>query len=163
MTTPTRARRDFKALTSRRVHAGRLFAQGLRQAEVVRRLKVSRPTAHRWYRAWRRSGVAGLQGAGRAGRLPRLDARARARVQAALLKGPAAFGFRTDLWTLERVAAVIKRTCDVSYHPRHAWRILRALGWSRQRPARRAIERDEVAIARWPRQQWVAVKKTPVV
>jgi hypothetical protein len=41
------------------------------------------------------------------------------------------------------------------------WRLLGQLGWSRQRPARRAKERDETAIARWMRVRWPQVKKTP--
>ena len=143
------------------MQAARLFEQGHRQAEVVRRLRVSRPTAHRWYRAWRRQGRRGLQGARRAGRKPRLDATARRRLETALLRGPTAWGFPTHLWTLQRVARVIWKVCHVRYHPRHVWRVLRALGWSRQRPARRARERDEAAIAHWMRRRWPQVKKTP--
>lgn len=143
------------------MQAAHLFSQGHPQAEIVRRCKVSRPTAHRWHQAWRRHGAQGLRGAGRAGRKPRLDARARQRLEAALLRGPAAWGFSTHLWTLERVAEVIWKTGHVRYHPRHVWRVLRALGWSRQRPARRAKERNEAAIARWVRRRWPQVKKTP--
>lgn len=143
------------------MQAGRLFARGHRQAEIVRRFSVSRPTAHRWYQAWRRRGEAGLQGAGRAGPRPRLDARALQRLEAALLRGPAAWGYSTHLWTLERVAQLIGKVCQVGYHPRHVGRVLRRLGWSRQRPARRARERNEKAIARWVRVRWPQVKKTP--
>ena len=161
MDTTLRPRRDFAALEARRLRAAQLFAQGHRQAEVVHGLKVSRPTAHRWYHAWRRHGRRGLKAVGRAGRKPRLDAAARRRLEAALLRGPTAWGYPTHLWTLERVAQVIWKTCHVRYHPRHVWRVLRALGWSRQRPERRARERDEAAIARWVRVRWPQVKKTP--
>lgn len=161
MDTTLRPRRDFAALEARGMEAARLFSEGHPQAAMVRRLKVSRPTAHRGYRAWRRRGCRGLKGAGRAGRKPRLEAKARQRLEAALLKGPAAWGFATHLWTLERVTQVIWKTCHVRYHPRHVWRVLRALGWSRQRPARRAQERNEEAIARWVRVRWPQVKKKP--
>jgi transposase len=161
MNTTLRPRRDFAALEARRGEAAQLFAQGHPQAEIVRRLKVSRPTAHRWYQAWRRHGRQGLKGAGRAGRKPRLTPQARQRLEAALLAGPARWGFSTDLWTLERVTAVIRRLCHVRYHPRHVWRVLRSLGWSRQRPARRARERDEPAIAHWVRVRWPEIKKKP--
>jgi transposase len=154
-------RRDFAALEARRWEAAQLFAQGHAQAEIVRRLKVSRPTAHRWYRAWRRGGREGLKGAGRAGRKPRLTPQARPRLEAALLEGPLRWGFATDLWTLQRVTAVIGKLCHVRYHPRHVWRVLRSLGWSRQRPARRARERDEKAIAHWVRVRWPEIKKKP--
>lgn len=161
MTTTLRPRRDFVALEARRMEAARLFRRGHPQAEIARRLKVSRPTAHRWYGAWRLQGREALRAAGRAGRKPRLDAQARQRLEAALLQGPAAWGFATHLWTLGRVTQVIKKVCHVHYHPRHVWRVLRNLGWSRQRPARRAREREEQAIARWVRVRWPAIKKKP--
>jgi len=160
MDTTIRPRRDFKALEDRRFEAGSLFSQGKFQAEIVRRLDVSRPTAHRWYHIWRRKGRNGLRGAGRAGRMPRLDQRTRMHLAAALEKGPEKWGFKTHLWTLDRIAKVIEKTCQVKYHPHHVWRILRSLGWSRQRPARRAVERDEKAIMRWVRVRWPEVKKT---
>jgi transposase len=62
------------------------------------------------------------------------------------------------------VAAVIERVTGVAYHPGHVWRILRQqLGWSRQRPARRAVERDDAAIEAWVKQRWPSLKKAPSV
>jgi hypothetical protein len=44
--------------------------------------------------------------------------------------------------------------------PGHVWVILRhRLGWTLQRPERRASERDEEAIARWVQQEWPRIKK----
>jgi transposase len=81
-------------------------------------------------------------------------------VEAVLAEGAAANGYPTDLWTLARVAEVIERISGVSYHPRHVWRVLRQqLGWSWQRPARRAVERDEATIARWLKRRWPQLKK----
>jgi len=82
-------------------------------------------------------------------------------IEQALLDGPTAFGFSTELWTLPRVADVIQRTTGVVYHPGHVWRVLRQLGWSLQKPTTRARERDEAAIRGWVRQTWPRVKKTP--
>jgi transposase len=156
-----RPRRDFAALEVRRLQAARLFAQGHPQAEVVRRFRVSRPTAHRWFQAWRRGGAAALKGTARAGRKPRLSLAGRHQLAADLLRGPRAWGFRTELWTLERIAQVIRKVAHVRYSLSQTWRVLQQLGWSRQRPARRAQERDEPAIARWVRRRWPQVKKTP--
>ena len=72
-------------------------------------------------------------------------------------------GFDTDLWTVERVAAVITQLTVVRHHPEHVWVILRhRLGWTLQRPERQAIERDEEAIARWVAQEWPWIKKAPL-
>jgi transposase len=158
MSTP---RRDFVALEARRLHAARLFARGESQAAVAQQLGVTRVSAHHWYHAWKARGRPGLKGAGRAGRKPQLSIAALAAVEGALRAGPAAQGFRTDLWTLPRVADVIKRLTGIRHHPGHVWRILRRLGWSLQRPARRARERDDAAIERWKTRRWAQLKKTP--
>jgi transposase len=68
-------------------------------------------------------------------------------------------GYTTDLWTLGRVAALIHQQFGVRYHPAHVWKVLTGLGWSCQKPERRAVERDEVAIARWKREEWPRIKK----
>jgi transposase len=142
------------------MRAAELFGRGRRPAEVARELGVSIQSASEWYRRWSAGGKQALRAAGRAGRLPRLDADQLARVEHALLQGPTANGFPTELWTLPRVADVIERVTGVAYHPGHVWRILRQqLGWSRQRPARRATERDDAAIAQWVKQRWPSLKK----
>jgi transposase len=148
------------ALRERRARALGFFRQGLSQAEVARRCGVSRTTAMRWHRAWVSRGRKDLDVLPR-GRPPRLSDAQRERVEKALLRGPKAHGFSTELWTLERVAQVIERSVGVRYHPGHVWRVLRSLGWSLQKPTTRARERDEAQIARWKRLEWPHLKKTP--
>jgi transposase len=109
-----------KAARQRRLPAARLFQQGLPQAEIARRLGVSRQTASRWHARWLQGGRAGLAGPGRWGRPSRLSDHDWRRIEQALLAGAEAHGFDTDLWTLPRVAEVIWRLTGVSYHPGHA-------------------------------------------
>src|SRR5216683_4151932 len=109
MATTRGTRRDFAALEARRMDAARLFARKVSQNEVARRLGVSVAAAHRWFHAWQEQGRRGLKAAGRAGRKPRLDQAALARVERALRQGAPAHGFATDLWTLPRVATLIER------------------------------------------------------
>lgn len=154
-------RRDFRALELRRRRAARLFAVGEIMAEVARALRVSRQSVSRWYQAWRRGGRTALRGAGRAGRKPKLTPVELARVDQALRQGARTHGFATDLWTLPRIATVIERLTGVTYHPGHVWRVLRALGWTLQRPATQARERNAAAIRHWVSHRWPAVKKTP--
>jgi transposase len=153
--------RRSDALRKRRLRAAELFDQGATQAEVARRLGVSRVSAMRWYRVWRKSGREGLGETKHLGRPSRLSPGQLKRIEAALLKGPQVHGYSTALWTLPRVAAVVEQLSGVRYHPGHVWRVLRGLGWSLQRPTLRARERDEEAIARWKRQDWPRAKKTP--
>jgi transposase len=153
--------RDFAAMKARRLKAARLFARGAAQVAVAKALGVTRVSAHHWFHTWKAQGRAGLNGAGRAGRKPRLDAAQLATIERALRAGPRAQGFATDLWTLPRVAELIERLTDVRHHPGHVWRVLVGLGWSLQRPTRRARERDERAIEQWKTQRWPQLKKTP--
>ena len=152
-------RRDFAALEARRMQAAALFRRHQSPAEVGRTLDVSRQNASVWYHRWQQEGRAGLKGAGRAGRRPKLPRERFKEVERALLQGPRAYGYTTEFWTLARVARVIAQTCHVSYHPGHVWRLLGQLGWSCQRPMRRARQRDEAAIARWRRDTWPRIKK----
>ena len=141
------------------MRAADLFDEGVPQAEIARRLGVTHQTVSDWHGLWKQGGRDGLRGAGRAGRRPKLTPEQLGEVEAALAKGPTANGFPTELWTLTRVAEVIERVSGVRYHPGQVWRILRQqLGWTRQRPARRAVERDDEAIDRWVRERWPKVK-----
>ncbi|TVS74470.1 winged helix-turn-helix domain-containing protein [Mycobacterium helveticum] len=140
--------------------AADMFAHGKRQVDVVSELGVTAQTASRWHRTFLAEGKDGLVGAGRAGRLPKLSEEQLAAVEQALAKGPRANGFATEMWTLARVADVIETLTDVRYGQTQTWTILRErLGWSRQRPARRAVERDDEAIATWVKQDWPRIKK----
>jgi transposase len=159
---PAAGRRDPQALEERRLHAAELFAQHVHQAEVARTLGVSRQTVSRWYQRWQADGTAGLASRGAPGRTPRVSDAQLAQAEQALLEGAKAHGFDTDLWTLDRVATVIWRLTGVRHHPAQVWRLLRhRLDWTRQRPARRAVERDEQAIRQWVAGDWPRIKTTP--
>ena len=101
-----------------------------------------------------------MRAAGGAGRRPKLSTAQLAEVEQALAKGAEANGYTTDLWTLSRVAEVIEQVTGVSYHPGHVWYVLRdQLNWTWQRPARRAVERNDEAIERWVKKRWPQLKK----
>jgi len=151
---------DLQWLERRRVQAAELFAQGKTRAEVAGQLGVSAQTASRWHARWLRGATAGMRTA-RHGKPPRLGPAELARIGRVLDRGPVAAGFDNDLWTLACIAEVIERTTGVAHHPGHVWRILKAMRWSLQRPARKAVERDETAIPRWVAQAWPRLVQTP--
>jgi transposase len=153
--------RDHAKMEKRRKNAGKLFAKDLSAPEVARRLGVARQVAYRWKRAWEQGGMVALASKGKAGRKARIAPTQANEVVKALLAGPAAHGYKTQLWTLPRVAALIKELTGVDYHPGHVWRLLGSLGFSCQRPERRAVERDERAIRHWKRVKWPEIKKKP--
>lgn len=144
------------------MRAADLFEEGLIPAEIARQIGVSHQIVSDWRKVWWQAGREGLRGAGRAGRKPKLSDAQVAEVEQALANGAEANGYATDLWTLPRVAAVIERVTGVTYHPGHVWYILRdRLNWTRQRPARRAVERNDEAIEQWVKKRWPQLKKGP--
>jgi transposase len=149
-------------MEERRLAAAVLLRQGqLSQAEIARQLGVSRASISRWAATLAQEGRHGLEARPIPGRSPRLDEKAWARLGRLLDRGAVAAGFATERWTLDRIAALIEREFGVHYHPRYLERPLKAHGFSVQRPATRAKERDELVIAVWPKRDWVALKKRP--
>jgi transposase len=158
---PTAYRRNARGLVDRqafegvRMQAGALFAAGRSQAEVARQLGVARQNVSRWHAQWRQGGLEALRSAGPTGYAPRLSDQQLHLIDQALRQGARAHGFDTDHWTLARITSVIQQLTGVSYHPGHVWKLLHhRLHYRLQRPARRAIERDERAIARWVAEDW---------
>src|SRR6266498_1933808 len=150
-----RGLRDRQAFEGVRMQAGELFAAGHSQAEVAHQLGVARQVVSRWHARWRQGGQDALRSAGPTGPTPRLSDQQLAAVDQALREGALAHGFDTDHWTLARVTTVVEQLTGVAYHPGHTWKLLRhRMGYRLQRPARRAVERDERAIARWVAEDW---------
>jgi transposase len=120
---------------------------------------VCAESVRRWRRVWEEGGVSALRRRAATGRPPKLDDAKVETVRAALARGAQAHRFEADLWTLERVGLVVERVTGVSLSRASVWRLLTGrLGWSLQRPERRAVERDESEIARWIAHEWPRIK-----
>jgi transposase len=141
------------------MEAARLLRQGLSQSAVAREVGVHRQSVSRWARELEQSGVRGLRKAKRNGRPAKLTAAQLRDLERALKRGPEALGFDTGLWTASRVRELIEYRTGVRYHEDHVWRILRKLNWTCQRPAGKALERDEQAIRHWKKYRWPQIKK----
>lgn len=146
-------------LEQRRLRALTLLAQGLGPVEVARQLSVERRSVRRWKSVERRLGREALQARLASGRPPKLGKTERKRLVAALLRGAKHAGFETDLWTCPRVARLIEAKFGVRYHVDHVCRLLHWLGFTPQKPVRRAAERDEEAIRQWVQREWPVIKK----
>jgi len=147
--------------TRRRIRAARLLQRGKRPAEVAATVGVVRQTIYRWKVVLDEEGFEALRNLGGPGPKARLGRADLATLRRILLDSPTLHGFGTELWTLRRVGAVIERRFGAAYGTTQVWRILGALGFSVQKPEKRAIERDEDAVKRWKSQTWPALKKKP--
>ena len=147
--------------TKRRVRAARLLQAGHTPAQVAAKVGAPRQTVYRWREVLNSQGIDALRDMSKGGRPAQLDAEELSRVQVALLEGPQAHGFVTPLWTIKRVRLFIERTFGVRYSEVHVWRLLGQLGFSSQKPERRAMERDEAAIEQWKKRTFPGLKKKP--
>jgi transposase len=149
------------AIADRRRRALSLLDQNLSLNEVARRIGCQPCSVMRWREMRRRRGQRVFEVRFSPGRPVKLARDQRRRLIKLLLKGSMAHGYRTELWTCARIAEMIRKEFGVNYHRDHIGRLMRALGWSSQKPQTRAVERDEAQIDAWKRRRWPRVKKTP--
>src|SRR3954462_6587929 len=143
----------------RRLRAWALKEQGWSQQAIAEALGVTAGAVSQWMRRAREGGVEALKRRGAPGPSPKLTDEQRAQVPMLLARGAEAFGFRGDVWTAKRVTTVIRREFGVRYHPNHVGNLLRAAGWSVQKPIERASQRNEAAIEAWRTERWPALKR----
>jgi len=145
----------------RRLRAWALHEQGWKQRVIAQALGVTQGAVSQWIARGKAGGIEALRNRKSPGAPRRLSNHQREQLPRLLERGAEAYGFRGEIWTRARIAAVIKREFGVSYHRDHIGRLLTDVGWSVQKPVERATQRDEAAIARWRDERWPALKKRP--
>lgn len=148
-----------KLLERRRRQALKLLDQDLSLHEVARRIGCHPSSVMRWRDARDSEGEAGIRAKPAPGRPRKLTERQCVRLVKLLLKGAMANGYRTELWTTARIAELIEKKFGVRYHRDHIGRLMASLGWTYQKPARRALQRDERKIEQWKKEDWPRIKK----
>jgi transposase len=157
-----RLRGSAEQLEDRRRRALKLLDRGLSLNEVGRLIGCAASSVMRWREMRRRRGQRGLRVRSSPGRPHKLSlARCRLLLKV-LLDGAMASGYPTQLWTTGRISEVIRKRFRVEYHPDHVGRLMHRLGWSHQKPQKRALERQEGVIRRFVEKDWPRVKKTPL-
>ena len=136
-----------------------LKQQNWSQQAIADALGVTPGAVSQWMRRAREGGVEALRRRVAPGPTPKLTDEQRAQLPLLLAQGAEAFGFRGDVWTAKRVATLIRRELGVRYHPNHVGNLLRAAGWSVQKPVQRASQRNESAIEAWRTERWPALKR----
>lgn len=145
-------------MEARRLTAVPYFKRKWSERRIAEKLGVSGPSVHEWKVAWKRDGTRGLR-AGRYGRVSRLGAKDERLIRKNILAGAGAHGFQGDFWTLKRLTVGVRRWTNVEYEERSVWHVLKRLGFSCQKPMKRARERDEKAVRSWLTETWPEAKK----
>jgi len=148
-------------LERQRFRAIALLQKGQRPSQVARLLGVCPASVSKWKARYDRDGPEALKAKPHLGPTPKLAAQQCDKLARLLLKGPQKHGYANALWTLPRIAELIRQQFGVTYDPSGVWHVLHRMGWSCQKPERRARERDEDAIAAWRTRDWPRIKKRP--
>ena len=156
-----RLKGSAEVLLARRKKAIDLLADELSLNEIARRIGCNASSVMRWRDKWNALGEEGLKVLASPGRPTKLSRQQKAQLVRYLVRGPMAFGWHTDIWTTQRISALIKSKFTIDYHFTNVARLLHALGWSPQKPEKRALERNEAAIQEWKATHWKRIKKTP--
>jgi len=150
-----------KQLERRRIAIVKMVEEeGMTAAAAAKRGQVSIRSVFNWLQQYRVEGSAGIQAKQHPGHPARLNSFQTKRLEKILLSGARTYGYDSELWTCRRVAEVIKKTFGVEYNVDYVGQILRRMGWSPQRPTKRAIERNESKILGWRRRSWPRIKKS---
>jgi len=152
---------DAQALEERRIRAVRLVQQGKRVSEVAQAHGLTIQAVYRWLKAYNQGGKKALKSKGKRGVHPRMTVSQKRQLLKELLRGAQSHGYSSELWTQERIAELCRKKFQVSYHFNHIGKLLKALGWSWQKPTGRAIERNEREVRRWLKEDWPRIKKSP--
>ena len=134
-----------------------LLEKGKKPEEVAEIFNVTPRCVYRWRqeskKPKRRKAVRSV------GRPRKLTEKQIKKLEKALDQGAYAFGYAGNYWTLDRIAQVIWQLFKVRYHPSGVWHIMDRMGWSSQRPQRRAFQRNEEAIEQWKKEVLPEIKK----
>ena len=142
-----------------RFRAYELSKAGWQQKLIAEALGVNAVTVCVWLRKAREGGPEALRARKRPGRQPFLSEEQFEHLDVLLAKGAEAYGFEGDRWTAPRVAAVIDQRFGVRYSDGHTCKVLKKIGWSRQKPTRRSTRRSDEAVETWRSKRWDELKK----
>ena len=152
------AARAKDANQGRRLLALAAVYDGMSRAEAAKIGGMDRQTLRDWVHRFNAEGVDGLKDRQRTGRKPLLDGEQRAKLDELVDTPPDPVKDGVVRWRCLDLKTLIRRRFGVDYHVDHIGRLLHALGWSPQKPERRARERDEEAIRSWIKTVWPRVK-----
>lgn len=143
----------------RRLKAAKMFERGLIQAEIARKLNVTPTAVSQWHKAWDKKGKEALKSIGCPGPDSELTDKKRKKFKNAILKGPGAYGYETNLWTLPRLRSVMKKVNRIDFSDIWIRHIVMDLGFTPQKPQAKARQRNEKAITGWKEKTLPDLKK----
>jgi transposase len=125
---------------------------------VIKGFGLDRTNIYGWLRQYRVGGYAALKSTKAAGPQPKLSNGQRKKLGRMLMKNPQQLHFDFGLWTLEMVQELILKTFKVSVSYETVRRLLKAMGYSHQKPLYRAWQQDPARVKKWLEEEYPAIK-----
>jgi len=153
------AERDGAYRVARRIHAVLLSDQQHTSGEIATVLQAPRSKVSLWLGQYESYGWEALLEGHRSGRPQELTPARLSELDGLIDSGPIAYGFSSGVWTSPMITRVIEEEFKVHYHPGHVRKVLKALGFSVQRPRRLLAKGDPAEQDRWQRYTYPRLKK----
>ena len=138
-----------------------LQQQGWKQVAIAQALGLTQGWVSRTLTKYQQQGQDALAWRKPAGATPKLTDTQLAQLVEELNKGAEHHGFPGHMWTRPRVKEIIKRLFGVSYDPSQVGRLLKKVGWTRQKPQPKARQQDPERVQHWRQDRLPELKKSP--
>ncbi len=143
-----------------RVRAIKARKGGMSVDGIAKMLGVHRGSVSRWLTTYNRSGATGLRAKRASGRPRKVEcAELGPKLVKILKRNPLRYGFETSLWNCERVRHALGAETGLFLSKMTIWRAMRDIGFSCQKPERRAFEQDPEARRAWLDIEWPKIRR----
>jgi transposase len=143
-----------------RIQVVRRVLAGEKVPELARILGYPRQTIYRWVSDCREGGEAALRASKASGAQAKLSKNQVVRLAKLIRsKNPLQLGFAFALWTRDMIRELIRREFGIKMAVRSVGNLLHRLGFSAQRPLKRAYEQNPQAVAKWVRTEYPRIRR----
>ena len=148
---------DYELLRRRCVE---LKAAGWKQKDIASALGLTEGWVSQTLKKYRVQGPEGLVTRKPTGYPPKITPEQLSQLIGELELGAVSHGFPGHIWTRSRVNVLIGKLFGVSYDPTQVGRILKKVGWSLQKPAKKARQQDKEKVQQWREETVPDLKKS---
>jgi transposase len=127
--------------------------------DVIKVFGLHRASIYKWLKKYDTSGLESLSSTKAKGPQSKLSNKQKQQLGKYLLKNPSQLKFEFALWTVKMIVQLIADRFNVSYSDVQVGRILKAIGFSKQKPLQRAYEQDPEKVGRWLNEEYPSIKK----
>lgn len=127
--------------------------------EVIRNLGMHRSNIYAWLKKHAAGGYKKLKSTKAKGAAPRLNTTETKQLQKWLLKNPRQFAIHFGLWTINLIQKLVHTKFKKSVDGSTISRFLKKIGYTCQKPLRRAYEQNPTAVEKWKTEEYPKILK----